>query len=120
MQETLLLAWEKIDILMEHPNRAGWLQSAANYKIREYKRRERTRPLLERSDECADKGRYDLGYSMCELEMLVEVCLNETERLRFRRHYVMGYSVKKLAALEGVTENAMRVRLYRIRQKLSK
>lgn len=41
--------------------------------------------------------------------------LNETHRLPFVLHYVEGYSVKETAQILGISQGAVKVRLYRAR-----
>ncbi|MCM1569222.1 MAG: sigma-70 family RNA polymerase sigma factor [Roseburia sp.] len=118
-QETFCEALRQYEKLHNIENRRGWLVKTAWYKMKEMERRLHRRDVVLVDMELADTGIRDRSYEIKELEMLLQQTLSREERMCFMRHYFWGYSVKELADWEGITENAMRVKLCRIKKKVN-
>ncbi len=120
VQEAFCETLCQFDKFRDHPNQKGWLINVARFKIREISRKMHSRELLPLQDELIQPGKMEIGYEMKELDELMSKAFDENEREYFLKYYLWGYSVKELADTEGVTENSMRVKLFRLKEKLSR
>ena len=118
VQETFYEAWRKYDIFSKHPDQIGWLYIAAGYKVKECLRKLGPQGELYEEDEEEACGRQEEGYSKAEMEIMICETLTEDELLRFRRYFVWGETPAEIAEKENITENNVRVRLSRLKQKI--
>lgn len=119
VQDTFYEALRKYDVFKEHPHQIGWLYKAAGYKIKEYLRKMQLRnSVCMESDVIDEVLDYEGGYNEAESQMILYETLTQDELLRFRRYYIWGESTEEIAKKENITENNMRVRLTRLRQKI--
>ncbi len=119
VQETFCEALRQFEEFHDHPNQKGWLIKAAYFKMREMSRKMHEGELVLLEEASLQAVKNDIGYEMKELDAVMEGAFDEVEREYFLKYYLRGYSVKELADMEGVTENNMRVRLHRLKEKLS-
>ena len=119
IQETFLEAWRKYDMIREHPNQGGWLIQTACFKIRNIRKR-LSRLEMVSLDDNKEISRKDYDLEMKELDVILKKTLTEEERLRFKRYYMWGYTIKEVAEIEGISVNNARVRVSRLLSKLRK
>ena len=119
MHEIFLEALKQKEILRKHPNKSGWLFEVAKYKIMEFDRKWKAHEMVGIEDEGTDLCEPDEGYNETELKLTLKDLLTEEEYLRFCRYFLWGYSMEKLAGKESVSVNNMRVRITRLKKKIS-
>ncbi|MBQ3940889.1 MAG: sigma-70 family RNA polymerase sigma factor [Oscillospiraceae bacterium] len=114
-QEVFLALYRKQDQLTSLDEIRPWLYRAADLSIREY-RRKNSRYISIPDDELE---------RICETvlpddsEDTVREVLSEEEYSLVWRHYVEGRTMRELAAESGISEDAVKQRVSRIRRKLS-
>lgn len=118
VQDTFLEAWRKYDSIRNYSNKSGWLMRTACLKMKNMNRRAERRLNVALDETMMETAKEDKGYAIKELELFVKKILNEEEQIRFRRYFLWGYSIDKMAVLEGVTQNNARVRICRLVNKL--
>jgi len=117
VQSVYLEATRKYKILVKHPNPVGWLMTTGKYKLKAWKRRGSTSELsLE--NWVREAGSEDFRLAAAEIRLAVETVLNANEQELFRKYYIEGYSAREMAELECTTENAFKMRIFRIRDKV--
>ncbi len=117
-QDVFYVALKKGKDFLEHSEPKLWLLRTAWFKMRELHRKMKrwaTEPL--------DEGSPELGveegcYEEVELELTALAILDEKEWKLIKRYYFGGCPISVLAKEEGITDNNMRVRLYRMKKKL--
>lgn len=115
-QDTFCAAYAKKQDFLGHAQPLRWLLCTARNKLREryrYMGRRATVPLEE-----LELGREELRYEVKELELTALATLNKQEWELVRDHYFYGITISELACAEGITENNMRVRLWRLKKRL--
>ena len=114
-QDVFVLAQEKIDSLRQSPNPKGWLIKAAGYAVLHA---QRTKKLLESRLLPLDES---LAAAPTEPEeySLRELMSREDWRL-LSSVYLEGRSIKETAELCGLSLEACRKRLFRIKRRLRK
>lgn len=121
VQETFYEALRKYEVFRQHPYQIGWLYKAAGYKIKEYLRKMQPRNEVSiEQEEIEELLDFEDGYDDAETQLVLYETLTKDELLRFRRYYIWGESTEEIAGKEHVTENNMRVRLSRLRQKIER
>lgn len=118
VQETFCEVLDQFEKFREHPNQKGWLIRTAGYKMREISRKMNSKELIPLQEDMIQPIKNDIAYEMKELDIVMSEAFDENEREHFLKYYLRGYSVRELADKEGVTENSMRVKLYRLKEKL--
>ena len=101
-QDTFCAAYAKKQDFLGHAQPLKWLFSTAINKIRElyrYAGRRATVPLE-------------------ELELTALATLDRQEWELVKDYYLYGVTISELASAEGITENNMRVRLWRLKKRL--
>lgn len=63
-------------------------------------------------------GREELRYEVKELELTALATLDRQEWELVKDYYLYGVTISELASAEGITENNMRVRLWRLKKRL--
>ncbi len=115
-QETYLVALEQWDMLQNHPNPAGWLILTAknlnyNYERHVYYRMEGLA--------CPNEIPYiETAYSTVVMEDFFQNVYNEKEQKLAKRYFIDGESVAELSDDFGITQGALRTRIYRMRMRL--
>ena len=115
-QDTCCAAYAKKQDFLGHAQPLKWLFSTARNKIRElyrYAGRRATVPLEE-----LELGREELRYEVKELELTALATLDRQEWELVKDYYLYGVTISELASAEGITENNMRVRLWRLKKRL--
>lgn len=115
-QDTFCAAYAKRQVFLGHAQPLRWLLRTARNKILElyrYTGRQATVPLEE-----LELGREELRYEVKELELTALTTLNREEWELVRDHYLYGVTISELAGAAGITENNMRVRLWRLKKRL--
>ena len=112
VQDVFVLAQEKLAELRKSENPQGWLIRAAGYAVLHA---QRTRSMIRRhfvplQEEAATPER-DAQPGLREL-------LKEEEWLLLKQVYCDGYSVAEAAALHGLSFEACKKRLYRLKKRL--
>ena len=107
VQETFLIAWKKVDALLNSPNPYGWLMNTLKFTIKNYNKK-----LQRESFECISFN--ELLYISDQSNSLEEtVCAQHVgevygTRLRPREVYILeqvileGYSCKEVAKILGI------------------
>ena len=117
-QETFYTAYKKQDELWKHPNPRFRLMRIAKYKMMEFRKYMRYRNAEPWEAERFELSEEDSGYGMKELDVTAESTLSEKEWLLNKKYYLFGVTISELAEAEGITENNMRVKLYRWTKRL--
>lgn len=116
-QDTFFAAFRIGEHFLEHPEPKLWLLRTAYNKVHElYRRRKRraTEPL----ENCKELAEQDCHYGEVELNLSALATVTEKEWRTVMAHHVFGTTIAEMAESEAVTENNMRVRLFRVRKKL--
>lgn len=116
-QDTFFAAFRLGKEFLGHPEPRLWLLRTARNKRRElYRKRKRwgTEPL----EKCQELAAEDCHYGEIELNLSALAVVDEKEWRIAKAHHVFGTTIAEMARWEAVTENSMRVRLFRIRRKL--
>lgn len=119
VQETFCVAFVKLKDILVHSEPQQWLRCTAKFKMLELGRKMKYRETVPLEEE-SGLGREELRYRVKELELTAEAVLEEQEWQLVTAHYLYGITIAELAASEGISENNMRVKLYRIKKKLQK
>ena len=119
VQDTFCEALRHEEMLKNHDNPGGWLMQTLKFKLLNQKRRmaQKTRAEIV-ADEIDNE--FFASYGFAELFNIMAKELGQREAELFCLYYRGGYSARELASLEGVTEPAMKERIYRMRNRLKK
>ena len=127
IQETFIRAWQKYSLLQKHPNPDGWLvecfrkclMNACRKQNREWQRTafsvdmENTPPVADTKGLSPD----DYVRTREQLELLKKL-LGEKDADLFIRYCVLGEKAAPSAADLGMSEQALRMRISRLKKKL--
>lgn len=119
VQDVFLAALDKSETFLKHPEQKKWLIVTAKNKLHElYRQMERIDPrsIEEISELEAEKS----GYEEIEMEMTALAIIDKDEWELIKDYYLRGIKIRELAEKYGITENNMRVRLFRLRKKMKK
>lgn len=111
VQETFLIASKRVDELKKSEKPIGWLFRTLGYTIKSMER-DRAAVLAH----CVPLE--DTELSTEDAPAPEEYSGNDPDWALLRRFYVEGYSLAELAAEENTTVAALKMRLYRARQRL--
>ncbi len=119
-QDVFWVAYQKWDILREHPNIGGFLMVVAKNKIKKWLVR---RSMVYYNEEemleaLSDQTEESSSYDMVDLCSSVEETLSHEELDILLQYYGFGYTVSEMAKKLGVTESCFKVRVMRMREKL--
>ncbi|MBD5535591.1 MAG: sigma-70 family RNA polymerase sigma factor [Lachnospiraceae bacterium] len=118
-QESYCTAYICRDMLMKHPNPAGWLYKTAVYIAGNMRRRKENQALaLEAVQETEAVMRVADAYEAVEVEIMMQNVLSQKEWELLHKYYIEGYSGADIAGQLGITEENVRMRLSRTRKKL--
>ena len=115
-QETYMLAFEQWEELKNHPNPAGWLMQTAkhlnnNYERHVYYRKETLLPSN-------DVPYMEPAYSSLVMEDLLENIYDGGEQNMAKKYFLEGENIAELSDDLGISEGALRMRLYRMKNRL--
>lgn len=115
-QETYLVALEQWEDLKNHPNPAGWLMITAknlnsNYERHVYYRKE----TLPNNQEIAYE---EEGYNVFVMEDLLENVYKGREKTMAKKYFLEGENIAELSDDLRISEGALRMRLYRMKNRL--
>ena len=119
-QEVFATACENLEKLLNSDKPMGWLVNTAKNKMKEAWRKEQRESCIS-LEQCREVpvGRLS-DYGMIEMDMILRELLEPRELRLLFEYYVNGRSALELAALEGIKEGTMRMRLYRLQKSLEK
>ena len=115
-QESYLVALEQWERVKKHPNPTAWLMLTAknlnyNYERHVYYRNE-SLPL---SNEIPYE---ETAYNVIVMEDLLENVYNDKEKTMAKKYFLEGESIAELSNDLGISEGALRMRLYRMKTRL--
>jgi len=113
VQDTFVCALEHMDKLTASENPVGWLYNTLKNIIRHMRRDERT--LLRRVVQMEAASELDISVSDCYDTSFLGGEVDPDLRLLVQ-FYLHGYTLKELAAREGISIGAMKMRLKRSRE----
>lgn len=117
-QDTFFAAFKIRDEFLGHPEPRLWLRRTAKNKIRELYRRMKHQVSEPLEEENPALAKQEARYGEIELKLSALAVISEEEWRIIGAHHVCGVTIAELARSETVTENNMRVRLFRFRKKL--
>ena len=89
----------------------------ARNKLKELRKKMENNPL-ESLEEVQDVGAEEFDYEKIEFELTMHKMIAEEEWELIKDFYLRGITIRELAGKYGITENAMTVRLHRLRKKI--
>ncbi len=113
-QETFCIACRRPEAVLESPNPQGWLVTTLRYVVRNMERLKAMRVVPD-TERLADVPVYD-DYTDAEYADL----LTDEEYRLFRRIAVDRYTMREAAYAFGISEEACKKRVQRIRARLQK
>lgn len=120
VQEVFCVAWRKKEVFEKSKNPMGWLINAAKYMLREQRRHIQDRDWISLEDRAELLAKKDCAYEMVEWEYILREFLDCREFQIFRDYFVFGHSTKRIACEKGITEGNLRIRLYRMKKRLTR
>ena len=117
-QDTFFAALKRGEEFLRHPEPKLWLLRTAHFKILELYRRMRRRATEPLEEEALELAEQEGRYGEIELDMSALTTIGEEEWRMIKEYHLFGTTIAEIAEAEKVTENNMRVRLFRFRQKL--
>lgn len=117
-QETYLMALEKWGILQNHPNPAGWLMLTARHLCAGFHRHIYFRK--ENIEAAKDIPYEEPAYNMLLMEDLLENTYKTKERNIAKKYFLEGDNVEELAEDLGISQGALRSKLYRMRNRMKR
>ena len=128
VQEVFMLAFRKWDALSRHPNPAGWLMKTThwicmNHTRAHYRQHDKESRSLD-AQRLNVSGRLrtsqaDDEYAAKDAMLSLEQMLKPDEYQLLKAYCIDNCSVETLSRLTGLSPAALRVRIHRIRQKLT-
>lgn len=131
-QEVFASAFQSIDRLKVQSTLGSWLYRITVNHCFDYLRKKRVRPLVYESDlsedalhaiqnsnstQTPERG-FDAALAQRDLVFRLLDSLSLADRSMLLLKEVEGYSLGELAQMHGMNENAIKVRLFRVRRKL--
>lgn len=105
----------KKGIFENHSNPLGWLFIALRFEINNTIRKNREIQLNE-SELAAEAA--DEEFGLLELDLSLRSALTEKEYIIAKMYFFEGVSEKEIADYLGISLNALRIRIHRIRKKI--
>ncbi|HBA46962.1 MAG TPA: hypothetical protein DCZ91_04020 [Lachnospiraceae bacterium] len=115
--DVFLTALNRIEVFQNHPQQKGWLIVTARNKMKELRKKMENNPA-ESLEEVQDVGAEEADYEKIEIELMMNQVIAEEEWELIKDFYLRGITIRELAEKYGITENAMNVRLHRLRKKI--
>lgn len=117
VQDAFCEAVYKAAELSAHVNPVGWLMNTLKNKMRSLKRKANF--INTDSESCkTELVRIEGRYGLAELHVIMEQVFSEEEQRLFYLYFVQGYSAKELAGQVGISVNAFKVRMHRLKLRL--
>lgn len=120
VQETFFEVYKKREELISHPNIEGWLYVTARNKVKKWFRNQskyclssEVMEVLEKVEEQEEKI-----FSEVDFYVTAEQTLNKDDQILLKSYYGDGFNIAESAKKLGISANACRVRLGRMRKKL--
>ncbi len=104
--------WERRDQLRQPALVLTWTNSIALNIYRTMLRRDRQREGLAQPEPITN-----LNVAAIDVERILQEC-RPSDRIVLEGHYLDGYRVREIAELQGCSETAIRIRLFRARKKM--
>ena len=118
-QSTFCEAWNKLDILLTHPNQNGWLMETAKKKYWSQWKKKSSKEIG--YDDCLEEPySIESRYNTLELELIIDEALSIEERELFNKYFIEKNPIKVMAQRENMSEGAFKVKMHRIRKKVQK
>lgn len=118
LQDAYFEAYKRREMLLMHPNPAGWLyKTACNLYRNAGRRRDNCNISLDAAPE-AHTFVEETHYECVEWRITIQGALREKDGQLLRRYYLEGYSVREMAKEFNLTEENIRVKLTRIRKQM--
>lgn len=117
-QDVFYAAWKKGDEFLNHPEPKLWLMVTARNKMNELYRRMKRWTYASLEDDHPIMAVSDSEYEECELELTALAIISEEEWMLIKDYYLTGITIRELAEKYMISENNMRVRLFRLKTKL--
>lgn len=118
VQDAYYEAYKRREMLLGHPNPAGWLYKTACNLYRNAKRRRDncniSLDVVPETQTIAEETHYEY----VEWCITIQGALREKDGQLLRRYYLEGYSVREMAKEFNLTEENIRVKLNRIRKQM--
>jgi len=104
--------------IKNHENPGGWLMNTVKNLLQNVTKRIIVRKNTDIENYTDELSLMEEQYGVIEVEMLLEMYLDEHERMLFHKYYFQGYTAREVAEMEGITESNLKVRMHRLRKKL--
>lgn len=118
LQDTYFEAYKNCEMLIIHPNPAGWLYKTAHNLYRNARRRRDncnlSLDLVSEKHVAAAEGYYEC----MEWGITIQGLLREKDSQLLHKYYLEGYSVREMAKEFNLTEVNIRAKLARIRKRI--
>ena len=119
VQETFLEAYRKIEVLLEHPNKMGWLYNTAKFKMLKLRSRDGKYCLLnDKYDTLVDEKSGEHLYEEIELAETIKSSVSEVEYEMLFDYYLNGYTSVEVAEKYNLDKGGIRMRMTRLKKKL--
>ncbi|MDR2357529.1 MAG: RNA polymerase sigma factor [Oscillospiraceae bacterium] len=116
-QETLYIAWRKIDVLMKSPNPEGWLVNTLKYRILKYIEGEGERAKLIGALMAVQSEGYEPTLISDVQSLLSRLSDDEIHIVRLKEQ---GYTHHEIADMLGVPYGTIASKAFRIKGKIEK
>ncbi len=116
-QDTFFAALKLGKDFLDHPKPKLWLLRTAHNKMLELYR-ESKRWDMEPLEKCQDLAAQDCHYGEVELNVSALATISEEDWRTIKAYHVFGTTIAEIAKSKCITENNMRVRMYRVKKKL--
>ena len=117
-QEVFILAAIKIDELRSHPKPVNWLYKTAHNLCRNHVSM-RARHNEQLFEDIELHGGHDDPHTQSDILMSLEQTLSKEDYELLRAYYIDERPIEEICAATGMTSNALRVRIHRIKKYLS-
>lgn len=115
--DVFITALNRVEVFQDHPQKKGWLMVTARNKMKELRKKMENNPV-ESLEEMQDVGVEEADFEKVEFGLTMHKVIAEDEWELIKDFYLRGITIRELAEKYGITENAMTVRLYRLRKKI--
>ena len=120
LQETFLEAYRKVELLMNHPNRMGWLYLTAKNKMMKLLSKSEHAYSLDDEEFAHYQKREvkEVKYEEVELEATLKTSISDEEYEMLRDYYLNGYSSEEVAEKYGIDKGVIRMRISRLKKRV--
>lgn len=117
-QDVFYAAWKKGDEFLKHKEPKLWLMVTARNKMHALYRQMKRWTYEPLEEDHPTMAVMEHEYEESELELTALAIISEEEWKLIKDYYLSGITIKELAEKYQITENNMRVRLFRMKAKL--